>query len=85
MRQFSYRITGQEGVHAKLAGLLVKMAMTFTSDISIGKKNNFVDAKRIFGIMSLEIKYNEEITIKIDGEDEEIAFKALQVFFNENL
>ena len=44
-----------------------------------------VDAKRIFGIMSLGVKKDNVVTLNIEGEDEEAACSALEAFFKENL
>ena len=44
-----------------------------------------MDAKRIFGIMSLGVKKDNVVTLNIEGEDEEAACSALEAFFKENL
>lgn len=85
MKKFLYTITDTLGIHARPAGLLVKEASKFKSNITISKDGNEGDAKRIFSIMGLGIKNNQSITIKIDGEDEEECANSLQSFFKENL
>ena len=35
--------------------------------------------------MGLGVKTGEEVTIKVDGEDEETAVAELEAFFKENL
>lgn len=85
MKEFSYIINDPLGIHARPAGLLVKKASTFKSDMTIAKGEKTADLKRIFGIMSLGIKQGEEITIQITGEDEEVAYTAIEKFFKENL
>ena len=85
MKEFTYTITDPDGMHARPAGALVKTAGEFSSSIQIGKDGKFVDAKRIFGIMSLGVKTGNEITLKVEGEDEETAAAALEKFFKENM
>lgn len=85
MKQFKYSITDPQGMHARPAGLLVKTAGAFTSNITIEKAGKAVDAKRIFGIMGLGIKSGEEVVITVEGEDEETAAVELEKFMKENL
>lgn len=85
MKEFRYVITDPEGIHARPAGLLVKQASAFQSEVKIGKGEKTADAKRIFGVMGLGVKAGEEIVMTADGEDEEAAIAELEKFFNENL
>lgn len=85
MKEFTYKITDEQGIHARPAGLFVKLAAGFTSNITISKEGKEVDAKRILGVMSLGAKKDNEITVKIDGADEEAAKAALEAFLKENL
>lgn len=85
MKQFTYTITDPEGMHARPAGALVKTASEFASSVQIGKDGKMVDAKRIFGIMSLGIKCGNEVTIQVEGDDEETASQALEAFLKENM
>lgn len=85
MKEFSYTITDEQGIHARPAGLFVKLAAGFTSTITIGKDGKEVDAKRILGVMSLGAKKGSEVVIKADGEDEDAAVEALSSFLKENL
>lgn len=87
MKTIVYAITDPMGLHARPAGLLVKKAASFQSNITVknvgtGKK---VDAKRIMGVMSLGVKQGNEIELSIEGDDEENAQEALSVFLKENL
>ncbi len=78
MKQFKYTITDPQGIHARPAGDLVKAISGFSSAITIQKGEKNVDAKRIFGIMSLAAKQGDEITIMVEGEDEEEAMAAIK-------
>lgn len=85
MKEFRYVITDPEGLHARPAGILVKQAAAYKSEIKIGKAGKTADAKRILGVMGLGIKNGEQITVTAEGEDEGDAIAELEAFFKENL
>ena len=85
MREFKYIITDKEGIHARPAGELVKMAGSFESDVKKKKDDKTADMKRIFGVMGLGVKCGNEVTITVEGEDEDTAAEALESFFRKNL
>lgn len=85
MKEFKYVITDPEGIHARPAGEFVKMASKFGSDVSVAKDGKKVSAKKIFGVMGLAVKQGQEITITVDGEDEDTAAAELEAFLKENL
>lgn len=85
MKQITYKIKDEIGIHARPAGLLVKKASGFSSEIMIEKGEKSVDAKKIFGVMSLSAKCGDEIKLTINGADEEQAAEELSKFLAENL
>lgn len=85
MKSFTYVIKDKEGIHARPAGIVVAEAKKYTSTVSITNKGKKADLKRIFGVMGLCVKSNEEVLIEVEGADEEIAAKALQEVFEANL
>ena len=85
MKTFNYVIKDELGIHASPAGLLVKEAAKFQSAVKIAKDGKEVDAKRIFGVMGLGVKCGQEVTVSVDGADENEAFEALEAFFQANL
>lgn len=85
MKEIKYVIKDAQGIHARPAGLFVKEAASFPCAVTIGKDGKEVDAKRILGVMGLGVKCGEEITIKADGEREEVAVEALGRFLEKNL
>lgn len=85
MKEFKYVITDPEGIHARPAGILVKQAAGYQSTVKIAKGEKSADAKRIFGVMGLGVKTGEEITITVEGADEDTAAAELETFFKGNL
>lgn len=85
MKEFKYVIQDEQGIHARPAGVLVKAAAEFQSDIQISKDGKQGDLKRIFGVMGLCAKKGDEITVTVSGADEEAAVEKIEALFKENL
>ena len=85
MKEFQYVIKDEAGIHARPAGILVKQAAGYQSAVKITKGEKTADAKRIFGVMGLGVKTGEEVTITVEGADEDTAIAELEAFFKENL
>lgn len=85
MRTFHYTITDEVGIHARPAGELVKQAKQFTSKITLECQGKTADATRLMAVMGMGIKKGMEVTVQIEGEDEETAAAAVETFFKENL
>ncbi len=87
MKSFEYTIQDEIGIHARPAGMLVKEAGRFSSDIKITniKSGNSADAKKLFGVMGLAVKCGDNIRVSVEGTDEEEAVKDLEEFFKNNL
>lgn len=85
MKEFTYVITDKEGIHARPAGELVKLAKGYASSIFVVKDGKKADAKKVFGLMGLGAKQGMEITVQVEGDDEETAAAAVEAFLKENL
>ena len=85
MIEFKYVIQDKEGIHARPAGVLVKAATEFKSNIQINKDGKKGDLKRIFGVMGLGIKQGDEVVITIEGEDEAEAAEIIEELMKKNL
>lgn len=85
MKSFNYVVTDEVGIHARPAGMLVKKVKEYESAISIVKNGKKVDARKLMMLMSLGVKCGEEVTVEVEGADEETAVVELEAFFKENL
>lgn len=85
MKEFKYTIQDELGIHARPAGMLVKQAAGFKSTITLSNGVKSADAKRIMAVMGMGVKQGQEVTVTIEGEDEEAAAAAVEAFFRENL
>ncbi|MBS6314932.1 MULTISPECIES: HPr family phosphocarrier protein [Porcipelethomonas] len=85
MKTFTYTIKDDLGIHARPAGLLVKTAKNFNSEITIAKDGKSVNALKLMALMGLGVKCGDTITVTVSGEDEESAASAMEEFFKSNL
>lgn len=85
MKTFQYEVKDELGIHARPAGMLVKVAKGFQSKVMIEKGEKKADASRLMAVMSLAVKQGETVTVTVDGEDEDAAFDGVKAFFEENL
>ena len=70
-------IVNQEGLHARPAARIVRLASSFTAAIELSKDGVDVNGKSIMGVMMLAAECGSEITIRADGPDAEQALQAL--------
>lgn len=76
-------IANRAGIHARPAAMIVKVANKFSSEITLSKDDDEVNAKSIMGIITLAATYRTELVLKASGTDEEEAAEALcKVFEN---
>ncbi|MGY3715921.1 HPr family phosphocarrier protein [Sutcliffiella cohnii] len=68
----------KEGVHARPAATLVKGLSQFQSDVTFLVKGKNINAKSILGLMSVAIRENEEIKVKVNGTDEMETFQYIE-------
>lgn len=85
MKSFSYTVKDELGLHARPAGLLVKEVKNFQSKVTLEKDGKSVDASRLMAVMGMGVKKNQTVTVKVEGDDEDAACKALKAFFETNL
>ena len=85
MKEFEYKITDEVGLHARPAGLLVKCAKQYKSDIKVEYNGKSASAKALMAIMAMGIMKDAVVTVSVDGEDEQEAFDGVKKFMEENL
>lgn len=73
----TFIITNQNGLHARPAGELAKIASTCSSDIILRAGERRVNPKSILNIMAAAIRCGTEIEIECTGESEEEDLKKL--------
>lgn len=86
MKEFTYLVTDELGIHARPAGLLAKLAKTFPgTTVTVTKGSSTVKASQLMKLMNLGVKKGDEVKVAAEGPAEDEAAAALEQFFKENL
>ncbi|CAG1007723.1 PTS system, fructose-specific IIA component,PTS-EI.PTSI, ptsI; phosphotransferase system, enzyme I, PtsI,PTS-HPR.FRUB, fruB, fpr; phosphocarrier protein FPr [Anaerolineales bacterium] len=78
MKQIEIVVQNRTGLHARPAKVLVNLAKKFKSDIHIQYNNKRVNAKSMVSVLTLGAACGSEITLQVDGADEETALAELE-------
>jgi len=74
-------MTPKLGLHAKPAGMFVREAGRFKSEIMVTKDGTEVNGKSVMQLMLLAAEYGSKVTLRITGPDEAAALAALEGLF----
>ena len=78
MEKIIYKISDENGIHARPAGLIVNTAKRYLSEITIKRAGKTADAKKLFAVMGLGIVCGDEIEITAEGDDERDALREIE-------
>ena len=70
-------IANKNGLHARPAAEIVKMAARFKSDILLVRDELEVNGKSIMGVMMLAAEFGSSLLLRADGPDEKEALGAI--------
>ena len=70
-------IVNQDGLHARPAAQIVRLASSFNSEVELFKDGLAVNGKSIMGVMMLSAECGSSITIRADGPDAQQAVDAI--------
>jgi phosphocarrier protein len=76
-REATAKIVNKKGLHARASAKLVEAAARFSSEITVTKDGQTVDARSIMGLMMLAAALGNEITIVAEGPDADDAMTAI--------
>ena len=72
MASFEFVVTNPDGLHARPAAELVRLASTPGFQVTVGRPNQPpVTANSILSLLALGIRSGERIVVSIDGENTE--------------
>ena len=71
MVEKSIEVKNETGLHARPAASLVQFVKNFDGTVEIIKDGKTANAKSIFNVMALGISKGTEITVRIDGDNEQ--------------
>ena len=78
MEKIIYKISDENGIHARPAGLIVNAAKRYLSEITINRGGKSADAKKLFAVMGLGIACGDEIEITANGAVEIEAVREIE-------
>lgn len=84
MTKRSMRVKFSDGMEARRIAELVQIAVNFECRVYLEDNSRKVNAKSIMGMMSLELRQNDEIIVIADGPDEEAALEAIGQYLDVN-
>jgi phosphocarrier protein HPr len=70
-------IVNRDGLHARPAARIVRLASSFSSEVELAKDGVGVNGKSIMGVMMLAAECGSSITIRANGPDAAEAVEAL--------
>ena len=86
MKQFTYTIKDELGIHARPAGMLSKKAKSYAdTTVTITANGKTVNLGQLMKLMGLGVKQGTEVTVTCEGANEEEAAAGLLAFLEENL
>tara|TARA_B100001057_G_scaffold426450_1_gene450562 strand:+ start:23751 stop:24077 length:327 start_codon:yes stop_codon:yes gene_type:complete len=78
-----FKILIYPGLHTRPGAKFVQLCSKFDSDIEILFEDKVANGKSMINIMTMAAPQNAEITIKVNGSDEEILLKELTEWHTE--
>ena len=87
MRRIEFVVGDPLGLHARPAGLLVKVAQGFQSEstVRLTRTDKTASLKRLLAVMGLAVKGGDTITVTVEGVDEDAAAAAIEDWLKEHL
>lgn len=79
------KITNPTGLHLPAAGNLCQEAMKYKAQVTFEHNGDVANAKSVLSVLGASIRFGDEITLRCDGEDEEVALENLIAFINAGL
>ena len=77
MVERTVQILNKNGLHARPAAEIVKIAAKFASEITIARDELEVNGKSIMGVMMLAAECGASIVLRASGDDAEQAIEAI--------
>lgn len=75
-------IINKLGLHARAAALFASTAGRYASQIKVGINGKMVDAKSVMSLMLLAASQGTEISLEVEGRDQDEAMDAITSLIN---
>lgn len=84
MKSFKHVVKDPMGIHARPAGVMVKMLSALPCEVTLEANGKKASGKKIIGVMGLGVKQGQSVEVFVDGQDENKVVEDLKKFFAEN-
>ena len=86
MVDFTYTIRDPLGIHARPAGMLVRLARAFDDTvITVEREDSSARGTQLMKLMGMGVKRGDQVRVSAEGASEAAAIDAMRKFFSENL
>ena len=82
---FSYQIRAENGIHARPAGALVRLAEGLDGKVTFCVNGKSAPADSIIGILSLGAVKGSILKVSAEGADASVLLQKYQAYLEENL
>lgn len=79
MKEITYVVSNQLGIHARPCALLAQCCVNFKSSIAVSANGKTASGGNVLELLSLQARKDDVLTIRIEGEDEEKAYAAINL------
>lgn len=85
MKRFSITVNKIDGgiLHVRSAGLIMKEAAQFVSEINVTKNEQRVNGKDILAWMGLKVSVGDILNVEVEGPDEDVVAKEFEAYLKE--
>ena len=83
--ELTVTLGSKSGLHARPAAIIVQNAKGFQSKITMSKNDKTVNAKSILAVLTLGAEQGEQVVLKAEGDDAELAVHKLATLLEEDL
>ena len=77
MMEQTVTLGSKSGLHARPAAVFVQKAKGFHSEITLTKNEKTVNGKSILSVLSLGAEQGDQVVLKVNGDDAELAIVGL--------
>jgi phosphocarrier protein HPr len=85
MMERTVTLRSKSGLHARPAAIFVQRAKEFRSQVTLTKNGKTANAKSILSVLTLGAEQGDQVALKVDGEDAEVALDKLASLLEEDL
>ncbi len=82
MIERAVQVSNRNGIHARPAAEIVKVAARYRSHVTMARDDLEVNGKSIMGVMMLAAESGATVTLRADGPDATEAIDALVTLFD---